>query len=83
MDRRARRIDDPIERLRYLRARAADPSPQSAIPRRRFASLGIAIAVLPLRGDLLRRIVSSSPRPPAPYRLPSADSPNVWPPSIR
>jgi hypothetical protein len=76
IERGARAIDDPIQRLRYMRrATALGPAEPS---RRWIVALGLAAATLPLRSDGRSR-AGIRPLRPAPTDRPFAAVPDVWP----
>ena len=76
IEREARAIGDPIQRLRYMRrAAAVDRAPVS---RRWMVSAGLAAALLPLRSDGRHRGGVSPARPVRAARPPSP-APDVWP----
>jgi hypothetical protein len=76
IEREARTIGDPIQRLRYIRrATAIDRAPVS---RRWMISCGFAAVVLPLRSDSRYR-GRSGPQLPAPGGPRAVAVPEVWP----
>jgi hypothetical protein len=80
IERRARKISDPIERLRYLRqATTAHSGARLRFRWRWMASLVLGTGLLPLGSDATHRNLRS-PGPPAIAVRPQVpDYPNVWP----
>jgi len=80
IERRARKIADPIERLRYLRqATAAHPGRSWLFRWRWMASLVLGTALLPLGSDATHGIPRSPGPPPIAVRPGVVDAPSVWP----
>jgi len=78
IERRARKISDPVQRLRYLR-RATTRGRRSIRGWKWAASLAIAIAIVPLGSHALSPKPIAPNKPTAAVRYPVADTPLVWP----
>lgn len=79
IERGAKSIGDPVERLRYVRQATATADAPKRVNRRLIVWLGLAAAVVSLRSDgRYRRPAAMQRRPGPDYRAPSA-LPNVWP----
>lgn len=80
-ERRARRISDPVEKLRYLRAamgpRAGSPLTSGLPTRRRLLLLAALLAPLPTISDVPWPVSLEDPLPPPPP-VPSEDPVRVW-----
>jgi hypothetical protein len=78
IERRARRFDDPIERLRYLR-QATAITPQRPARKYFIACFAIALTTVAWRSDAVVRHTPHLPaRAVSPLRY-SSEVPNVWP----
>jgi hypothetical protein len=78
VERRAQKISDPIQRLRYLR-RATTASRSSLVGWRWAASLALAIAIVPLATHAISRKPMPFKKSDVAVRHPVADTPVVWP----
>ena len=78
VERRAQKISDPIERLRYLR-RATTPARSSVVGWRWAASLALAILIVPLGIHAISRKPIPLKKSEATVRRPVIDTPVVWP----
>jgi hypothetical protein len=76
IERRARDLVDPIERLRYLRQ--ATTVARRGKSRRWIAYFAFAMAIVTLRSDAINRKLSA-PRGRAIAVRPASDPPDVWP----
>ena len=79
VDRRAQKINDPIQRLRYLRSATNSPIYRPVLAWRWAASLAVAILIVPLASDAVIRKPVARKRSTATTRYPDTDTPVVWP----
>lgn len=78
IERRAQRIGDPIERLRYLKQATAKP--QRRVHGTWLASLALAILAVPLASDALsRQAPAVVVKTPIVIHRQASELPNVWP----
>src|ERR1035438_10478454 len=78
VERRAQKISDPIQRLRYLRR--ATTSARSSLPGWKWAAfLALAIVIVPLGPHALRRKPTTGNKSAAAVRYAVPDTAVVWP----
>jgi len=78
IERRAQKISDPIQRLRYLR-RAISSAKSPSLAWNWAAALALAIVIVPLGTDALSRQPTARKEFVAAARWPATDRPVVWP----
>jgi hypothetical protein len=78
IERRARGLSDPVERLRYLRQATAA---RCRVSRKTWiAGLAVAMVMVTLRSETIdRRLPTPSPRIPAAVVPVTSEMPNIWP----